>query len=306
MQEKKTLAPIALFVYNRPEHTQKTIESLLQNKEAKDSKLYIYSDGAKDKKSQKNVELVRNYIDNLSGFEEIIIKKRELNLGLAKSIISGVSEVIEKYERIIVLEDDMVCSENFLNYMNEALYFYEKDEKIFSIAGYTPKVKIPENYLHNIYLFNRISSWGWASWKNRWRNIDWEVRNFDQFIIDKEAQKKFNQGGEDCTAMLLNQMTGKINSWAIRFNYACFLKNMLNVYPVKSKIINIGADGSGTHVNKTERYSTDLDQDNSPAIFINLTEENEKISNEFRRVYKKSIYRKIINYLKIRCYKKRT
>ena len=146
------LAPIILFVYNRPEHTKKTLESLKINELASDSLLFIFSDGNKNENDRKSVEEVRNYISTISGFKEINIILREKNLGLADSVISGVAEVIEKYGKAIVLEDDIVTSKYFLKFMNEALDFYDADKKIYSISGYNFPIKIPKSYQHKIYI----------------------------------------------------------------------------------------------------------------------------------------------------------
>ncbi|MCW9065076.1 MAG: glycosyltransferase, partial [Ignavibacteriaceae bacterium] len=167
------LAPIILFVYNRPEHTKRTVESLLKNTLVSRSNLFIFSDAAKNDKDFKNVEEVRNYIRTIKSFNKIEIIERERNFGLANSVISGVSEVIESYGKVIVLEDDMISSPYFLKFMNEVLNISENEQRIFSVTGYTFPIKIPELYKFPIYLSPRSSSWGWGTWKNRWERADW-------------------------------------------------------------------------------------------------------------------------------------
>ncbi len=138
------LAPIVLFVYNRPEHTRRTVESLIKNSLADKSSLFVFSDGAKSDKDSKSVEEVRNYIRTIKSFNKIEITEREKNFGLANSVISGVTEVIESFGKVIVLEDDMISSPFFLKYMNEVLNIFENEQRIFSVTGYTFPVKIPE------------------------------------------------------------------------------------------------------------------------------------------------------------------
>lgn len=289
------LAPIALFVYNRPEHTQKTIESLLKNKEAAQSYLYIFSDGAKSEKQKHRVEQVRTYIRGVVGFKQVYITERKKNTGLAKSIISGVSEVIAKYKKVVVLEDDLIVSPNFIRYMNDCLKVYRNDNRIFSISAYCAPIEIPDDYPHDVFLFRRINSWGWATWQNRWEKVDWMVNDFEDFITDRKTTEKFNRGGEESSIVLLWQMQGKINSWAIRFYYSCFKNNGMNVYPVLSKVKNIGADGSGSHVEKTKKYDTKTDDGTDSYQLPKNLKTNSQIEENYRRHFKKPLHRKIIN-----------
>ena len=180
---------------------------------------------------------------------------------MANSIIDGVSEVIDKFEKVIVLEDDLIVSNDFLEYMNEALEFYKDDKKIWSVSGYGPKMPCLNDYQGNIYLSVRASSWGWATWKDRWNQVDWEVKDFDVLKQDKILQNKFNLGGNDMFKMLDLQMLGKIDSWAIRWCYSQFKLSMYTVFPKRSKVINDGfADGKGMHnVGLDHRWSVELD-----------------------------------------------
>ena len=253
------LSPIILFVYNRPEHTRLTVEALQNNTLAKDSELFIYSDAAKSKNSELEVNNVREYIKNIDGFKSIRIIEREKNLGLANSIIDGVGKVINKYGKVIVLEDDIVTSPNFLQFMNNALDFYSDNKSIMSISGYMYPCEIPYSYKKDILLFNRFSSWGWGMWSDRWNLINFDITENDKIFHDKNLQKQFNVGGEDLYNMLLLQLQGKINSWAIRTALASALNNKVTVYPVKSLAKNIGFDNSGVHCGETHAYDTALD-----------------------------------------------
>ena len=291
----KELAPIALFVYNRPEHTQKTVESLLQNQLAIGCDLFIFSDGAKNESSVSEVKKVREYIHSIKGFKTIEIIERDKNWGLANSIISGVSEIINRFGKIIVIEDDLVFSTDFLDYMNQCLDFYEKNKQIFSISGYCAPVSLPEDYSHDVFLYYRINSWGWATWKNRWISVDWKIRDFNQFITDKKAQTSFHRSGEEATIMLLKQMQGDIDSWAIRFNYGCYKNDGLNIYPVKSKVHNTGTDGSGMHVSKTSKFVAKL-SDTKVQLVENL-EIDQRMVDAYNTLFHKSLYRKTRNWL---------
>ena len=260
------LAPIVLFVYNRPDHTKFTVEALQKNTLAKDSELFIYSDAAKSKISEQEVNNVRKYIKNIDGFKSIRIIEREKNFGLANSIIDGVTKIINEYGKIIVLEDDIVTSQNFLQFMNNALDFYSDNKSIMSISGYMYPCEISHSYKKDILLFNRFSSWGWGMWNDRWNLINFDIAANDKIFHDKNLQKKFNVGGEDLYNMLLLQLQGKINSWAIRTALTSALNDKVTVYPIKSLVKNIGFDNSGVHCGETHAYDTVLDSAFLPEV----------------------------------------
>lgn len=255
------LAPVVIFVYNRPEHTIRTIESLAQNTLAKETDVFVFSDGPKNKESKKKVDEVRAYLNSkeVSGlFKSITIEESTTNKGLANSVIQGVTKILSKYETVIVLEDDLESAPDFLSFMNNSLTFYCDSKVIWSICGYTFNLKIPSDYNYDIYFSYRAGSWGWATWKDRWVNIDWNVGDYDQFKKNKKLRRKFNRGGRDMSNLLDSQMEGKIDSWAIRWGYEQFKQDKLTVYPVHSRIRNIGQDGSGTHSGTTSRFEVNL------------------------------------------------
>ena len=287
-------APVILFVYRRIPN--KTIESLLKNKLSKDSKLFIFSDGYKNEIDKKDVLEVRKYLKTIKGFKEVTVIEREKNLGLAKNIINGVSEVINKYEKVIVLEDDLIVSNDFLEYMNNALEFYKNDQRIWSISGYTPNLKCLENYDKDVYLSVRANSWGWATWKDRWETIDWDIKDWENFKRDKVAIRKFNKGGNDMFRMLELQMLGKIDSWAIRWCYNQFKQGKYTIYPKYSKVFNNGFDDVGTH-NSTgfEKWNTKIS--NKKIKFENI-EYSEKIMCCFKDFYDLSLKTKIGYFLR--------
>jgi hypothetical protein len=282
-----TLSPIILTIYNRPKHTKKTLDALKANTLAKDSILYIYADGYKGEEDKEEVLNTRKVVKDVKGFKEVHIVERDKNIGLANSIISSVTEVINKHGKVILLEDDLVTSPVFLEYMNNMLDKYEKQKKVFSITGFGyPKslMKIPPDYNYDIYFAPRAGSWGWATWKDRWEKADWDVKDFEEFKKNKNMQKEFNRGGDDMSDMLIRQMEGKIDSWAIRWCYTLFKNNAYCIYPVKSYIDNIGNDGSGVHCRSNDRY--DQKEELSKNIQLRVPPMVE-IDNEIERSFNK-------------------
>lgn len=194
--------PVILFAFNRPERLKAIIESLLQNEEAKHSVLYVFVDGPRfqRKGEVESVEKVRDYVKSITGVKEVHYKFAVQNKGLGNSVIKGVTEVINRYGKAIVLEDDLILAPNFLFFMNQGLDKYKDEKSVFSICGYSNKVKVPKDYSYDTYFCTRSSSWGWATWADRWNSVDWELENFDKYHILK---KEFNRwGGSDCWKML--------------------------------------------------------------------------------------------------------
>ena len=255
------LAPVALFVYNRPNHTRQTVEALQNNILAPESDLIIFSDGPKDStESREGVLAVREYLKTVSGFKSVRVVIRDKNNGLANSIITGVTEVINQYGRIVVLEDDMISSKHFLQYMNEALSFYERDEKVISIHAYIYPVKksLPETYF-----LKGADCWGWATWKRGWDLFESDGQKLLDELKSKKLIKEFNfSGSYPYVQMLQDQIAGRNNSWAIRWYASAFLKNKLTLYPGKSLINNIGFDGSGTHCSGISKVGGEIAVDN--------------------------------------------
>lgn len=281
------LAPVVIFTYNRPDHTKKTIEALASNDLAKETELFIFSDAAKDKKNLKNVEDTRCYIDSIPTkelFKSVEIVKATNNKGLANSVINGVSEIIDKFGRVIVVEDDLVSSKDFLSYMNNALNYYELNQSIWSISGYNIPIDMPSNYYHNVYLSYRGCSWGWATWKDRWDRVDWSVSDYNEFKTNRKARNKFNRGGRDMAFMLDLQMEGKIDSWAIRWCYAQYKFDMYTIYPVDSRIKNIGLDGSGTHSGVSSHYDVNFKNENGTCELEDI-KINQTIIRNFQNHY---------------------
>lgn len=245
-------APIAIFVYNRRKHLENLIESLKGNMLCKESIIFIFSDGYKGEKDKYEVEKVREYIHSLRDgewFKKLVIIESPKNKGLPKSIISGVTKVINKYGKVIVLEDDLVISNYFLKFMNQALDYYKDNKKIWSISGFTRDIPYLHTIDYDIYFSKRAQSWGWATWGDRWNKVDWKVKEYRKFKIDFKRRREFNAGGKDMSSMLDRQQCGVIHSWAIRFCFAQYLDNSFTVQPRITLVQNGGQDGSGTHCN---------------------------------------------------------
>lgn len=292
------LAPVVLFVYNRPLHTKKTIESLQRNILANESELFIFSDGPKNESDEVKVAEVRTYIKSIKNFKNVAIQKFETNRGLANSVIDGVTKIINEFNKVIVMEDDLISSPGFLKFMNEALDFYRDDERMSSISGYSFPIEIPEEYDKDVYILPRASTWGWGSWRNRWQEADWELKDFKEFSTTKKIQKDFNEGGEDLSPMLKAQFWGNIDSWGVRWSYAHFKKRTYCLYPVTSKIKNIGADNSGRHTIRTKKFEVNLDSEIVPTKLTRDLPLNLEIQNNFKKFLRLSLQRKIINKIK--------
>jgi hypothetical protein len=294
------LSPIILFTYNRLEELKQTIEALQKNKLANNSLLYVYSDGAKTDNDNIAVEAVRDFLKTVSGFKEVILTFSDKNKGLASSIIEGVTTILEKHGKVIVLEDDLLVSDNFLSFMNTGLEYYYEHSFVISICGYnmTVEKQKSEDYPYDIFFAKRSASWGWATWFDKWNGIDWDVKDYKTFSQSKEQCKAFNECGSDMSGMLKRQQQGKINSWAVRYNYHQFKNNLWSVFPITSKVKNIGFSSEATHTN--QKYSRfDVNLDRSGKTDFKFTEEivlDRDIQKQFKDV--NSIKNRIIYKIK--------
>lgn len=286
-------APIVLFVYNRPRHTQEVLQSLSQCKYAKDICLYIFSDAAKKPAAEEAVNQVRSIIADpqwTASFKQVIITKAEKNKGLANSVITGVTKVINEYGSVIVIEDDNHLSEDFIDYMCRGLEFYEKNQKIGFISGYTVPIRIPEDYKHDVFIMGRGSSYSWATWKDRWDLVDWEMRDYETFRKDFKARARFNEYGDERSSLLDSQMAGRVDSWAIRFSYAMFKHNYFSVLPVKTRVENIGFDGTGVHNTAGEtRFLVKIEKNLTPVKFEDVALDS-RIKREYTKVFKAPLH----------------
>ncbi len=250
------LAPIVLFTYNRPWHTQQTVEALLANEYASESDLIIYSDAPKNASAQKGVDETRAYLQTIAGFKSVTIRIRENNFGLANNIVDGVTFVVNEYGRIIVLEDDLLTSPFFLRFLNEGLNKYENIPEVISIHGYVYPLK---GELPDAYFVKGADCLGWGTWKRGW---DLFESDGSVLLAQLEKERKTNEfdfnGTYPYTRMLRKQVEGKVGSWAIRWYASAFLRNKLTLYPGRSLIYHNGSDGSGTNCGISDEFDTEL------------------------------------------------
>lgn len=300
------IAPVIVFSYNRPEHLRQTLEALAKNDLAQESVLYIYCDGAKPSATEEQRQRIvenRGVAHTAKGFKEVCVVEAPHNKGLANSIIDGVSEVINRYGKVIVLEDDLLTSSYFLKYMNSALDFYESRPAVMSISANRPpadELEIPGDYPYDVFVCLRSYSTGWATWKNRWDHLDWSMGYLDEFLSHPEQIEAFNRAGDDMTRMLLLQRDGKIDSWAIRFSFAHFKEHSVAILPCISYVDNIGFDGTGIHsgVNTTDEYRNNLSLSVKEPRFVDLVYEDSRIINAFYNRFcerKRPLYQRAVN-----------
>lgn len=278
-----TYAPILLFVYNRPEHVRRNIQALLKNELAAESELFIYSDAAKDETSQAAVKEVRAFIRSIQGFKKITITERAENWGLARSIIDGVTTQINRYGRVIVLEDDLVVAPHFLQFMNDALETYRDEERVGHIQAcdFTHDPSLPDTFL-----IKWTGSWGWGTWNRAWKHFNADGKALLTELESRKLTYTFDFNGKyGYTRMLRRQIEGKNNSWAIRWNASLFLKGILSLNVGKSLVQNEGFDGSGTNCGGGGLYASELYMERLPVKKISPIEENIQARNAYVRYY---------------------
>ena len=249
-------APIALFVYNRPVHARRTVESLRANAEAAASDLFVFCDGAKNAEASAAVEQVREFARGLEGFASLTVIERERNFGLADSIIDGVTRLCRERGRVIVLEDDLLLSPHFLQYMNEGLNRYADTPQVASIHGYSYPVDctLPETFF-----MRGADCWGWATWARAWQDFEPDAGKLLLEIRAHGLERDFDFGGAaGYVRMLEGFIAGRNNSWAVRWHAAAYLRGMLTLYPGRSLVRNIGHDGSGAHSGDVDAFDSGL------------------------------------------------
>ena len=277
-------APIVLFVYNRPWHTQQTIEALQNNELASKSELFIYADGAKNEKAYTQVEKVRSYVRAVSGFKKLTVIERDKNWGLANSIIDGVTQTVNKYGRVIVLEDDLVTSPFFLRYMNNALEFYKSEEKVMHISGWNYPIEI--NALNDVFLWRVMNCWGWATWADKWQYFEKDTDKLINVFTNEDIYKFSLDGTADFWKQVLLNKKEKINTWAIYWYASIFKQNGLCLNPVQSFVQNIGHDNSGENCSKTNSFFSKNLSINSDIKFIEKIAENDMALERVKAFYK--------------------
>lgn len=293
------MSPICLFVYKRYETTKLMLESLLACPECKDSELYVFMDEARNDDEAKAVERVRRLFDNLQGFKKVNLFPARMNKGMANSVIDGVTKVLQEHDDIIVLEDDLVVSPDFLQFMNAALKTYKDRSDIWSISGYTPRLQELEGDGRNgVFVVPRAQCWGWATWRDRWETVDWEVSDFSRLAQSKELRKEFDKGGNDLFRTLEMERRERIESWAVRWAYAAAKQSRWTVNPMQSKVQNIGLKSSESHVGwHDERHNVEL-HGNATVIDPDVRAD-EALINAFKKHHDLSIISKIGYFMRL-------
>jgi hypothetical protein len=290
-----------MFVYARPEHTARTLEALAHNALAADSVLNVFCDGPKAESDVERCEETRRIASGATGFREVRVFRSERNKGLATSIIEGISSVLETEDRVVVMEDDLVTTGHFLTFLNEGLERYREEKRVYAICGYSPPMAgVPKDYPFDAFFCRKSMSWGWATWRDRWQKVDWEVRGYESYRRSREAQRRFTRSGKDFAQMIDQQMAGLVDSWAIRWNFTLFEQDGLALLPLHSFVQNIGADGTGTHFKgTTDRYVVDLSQAKPVVRWPDSLEVDPRLERAFAACYSKTFRRGVKKAVRI-------
>ena len=293
-------APIILFVYNRPWHTQQTVEALLKNFEAYKSDLYIFADGLKYTATEKqsiDFHKTREYIHTISGFKSVTIIESKKNQGLGNSIINGVTKTLEKHDSIIVLEDDVIVSSHFLRFMNESLCRYQDKEQVICVNGYNI---ISESKVKESTFFIRGGDCqGWGTWKRAWKQFNPNAKELLDYMNTHQRMQRDYTFNRTMYYMdlLLAVVEGKNDSWAIRWYTSTFIKGGLCLYPTKSLTQNIGfgEEATNTKSSKQDIVYTRIKASEEYVEYTNIPLVESKIA----RRELESIYRSLNYYPKV-------
>ncbi|WP_319587446.1 glycosyltransferase [uncultured Desulfobulbus sp.] len=247
--EKKT--PLAFFAYNRPTHTKRALEALTNCSRFDEVEIYIYSDGPISGDASSGVHETRKVLRDWAETYKSNLIEQSQNLGLAKAIVNGVSELCARYGRVIVVEDDLVVSPDFLHYMIETLDHYEKDENVMQVGGCT--ISAPRELTADVFLLPVTTTWGWATWQRSWQHFSWQPEHLEAARHDSDWKKLFDLNGTCAfTSMLEDRLAGKNNSWGILWWYVVSRRRGLVAYPAQSLVWNGGFDGTGIHCGSSD------------------------------------------------------
>jgi len=245
--------PIALFAYNRPSHVDRALASLSRCSRLDECRIYIHCDGPRKPENLEAVEAVRKVVRKWAGLLGAEVAEHAENRGLDPSIVSTVSELCSAYGSVIVLEDDLVVSPDFLDYMLEGLYRYRHVDRVYQISGYMAPVKTPAK--PDALFLPFTNSWGWAVWERAWQAFDWDCPGYVDLLSDPVERKRFDLNGSFPFADLLRKcMQDPRGPWDLRYYYAVFRREALVLYPRQSLVWNGGFDGTGMHCLSTHYY----------------------------------------------------
>jgi len=254
------MTPVLIVTYDRLEHLKKTITSLQHNIYAEQTDLFVASDFQRSDSEASKVAAVRSYLKSIDGFKSITVFAREKNFGVVDNSKLALQCIFDKFDRFIIMNDDLVTAPGYLKFTNEAFERYGDNERVFSITGYCPPIHIPSTYRYDAFFLGRMSAWGCGMTKDRYDSVREITREeFDEFEANKKLSRAFVEaGGEDLLVMLKDVAYGSLEAWDVRCMYTQFMKNQYTVYPAQSLILNIGFDGSGMHCGKSDRFNVAL------------------------------------------------
>jgi hypothetical protein len=280
-------APIIIFIYNRLHHLDRLFNSLQRNDLFKKSKVLIFSDGPKNQIDKDKINKVRELLKKRLIPKNSEIIENDVNLGLSRNVIGGLNKTFQIYDRAIILEDDLELSPFFLNYMNDALNLYAISKNVASISGYMYPID-PKKFSNNYFFLKLIESWGWGTWKRAWNIFENDSLILKKKIDEKKLANEFNfESGISYYQMLIDNINGLNDSWAVRWYASTFLKNMNTLFPSRSFVKNIGIDNSGENCNYTTVY------DSSVNFEYNKLEKNNSSELLSDKLVIKSFFRKI-------------
>lgn len=290
------LPGIAFFACDRSIFLKKNLEKLIQNHNSSDYDIYFFCDGIRDNSNPKKFLEVRNIIKKVKHFNSKKIIFRKKNIGIAENILQGLTEVFKQKKSVIIIEDDVLVSRNYLNYMRDALDFYKNDKLIGTISGYS-WIDIGKLSSKDTYLSQRHPSWGWGTWSHVWNKMRWDKKWILKKMNNKNFKKDFNKSGKDMYNKLNNQLNGISDALDIFVNLNCFIMNKFSVCPRKSFYYNIGMDGSGVHMKQNNKLFNNFSKNFTVKKFQKIHVEK-KIIKKIEKSFTISIHIRVYNKLK--------
>lgn len=295
------ICPIIIFTYNRIDHLDTLIRSLKKNNLFADSKVFVFSDGPKNEIDKKKIENIRMFLKKNLSIHKSEIIERDVNLGLSRNVIGGITDAFKTYDQLIILEDDLEVSPFFLNYMNDALNMYKSVDNVASISGYMYPIE-PNKFSNDYFFLKLVESWGWGTWKRAWNNFETDSVKLKNEIDKRKLVDEFNfSPGISYYKMLNENIDGVNDSWAVRWYASTFLKNMNTLFPSKSFVKNIGMDNSGENCNYTTVYDSHINLEYKPLKKIDsleLAADRHVVKSFFQKIKYKRYIETIISKIK--------
>jgi hypothetical protein len=287
---------VLIFCYNRSFGLSRLLDSIRKSQNSNACQYHFYIDGKRSESDSLEQDKITREINSFinEGYSSRVVM-REYNYGLSRNIISGVTEVFEFSNQLIVLEDDLIVGKYFFNFMSKSLDYYKDCSQIFSINGFSLDVSNLD-LNEEVYVSPRFFSWGWATWKSRWTLIDWDLENWSEVLSTKNDFDR--TCGSDCYKMLNRWRNGKNDSWAIRFAFQQFRSAGFSLTPKFSLIMNVGFDNSGENCKQWNRFKSDFREYYDPDPALLKISDNAGIF-EYLRSYHTITYR---IYVRVRYY----